>query len=211
MPAATPASRSADGQIEVTDGEHSRVIDLADLPPVEGCNKDVALDAQATFDPPATPVIDNQGAPYATYGFGAQLAAVAVDIELGTVKVERIAAAYDVGRAINPTQVEGQIIGGIAQGLGLALMEEFIPGRTENLHDYLIATVGDVPEVEVHLIEAAEPLGPFGAKGVGEHALIPTAPAIMNAIFDATGVRLTKIPAIPHRVHAALQAAGVSL
>ena len=89
-------------------------------------------------------------------------------------------------------------------------MEEFIQGRTENLHDYLIATVGDVPEVEVHLVEKAEPLGPFGAKGVGEHALIPTAPAIMNAIHHATGVRITKIPAIPHRVHAALVAAGVS-
>ena len=144
-----------------------------------------------------------------TERFGAQLAAVAVDIDLGTVQVEHIAAAYDVGRAINPTQVEGQIIGGIAQGLGLALLEEFIPGRTENLHDYLIATVGDMPEIEVHLIEKAEPLGPFGAKGVGEHALIPTAPAIMNAIFDAKGVRLAKIPAVPHRVHAALVKAGV--
>jgi hypothetical protein len=113
-------------------------------------------------------------------------------------------------RAINPQQVEGQIIGGVAQGLGLALLEEFIPGRTENLHDYLIATVGDVPEVEVHLIETKEPLGPFGAKGVGEHALIPTAPAILNALFDATGVRLEKLPAVPHRVHAALLAAGVS-
>jgi CO/xanthine dehydrogenase Mo-binding subunit/aerobic-type carbon monoxide dehydrogenase small subunit (CoxS/CutS family) len=198
------------GSLVVSDGAHARTIDLVSLPVVDGCEPEVALDARGSFDPPATPIIGNAGAPYASYGFGAQVAAVAVDVELGTVKVEHIAAAYDVGRAINPTQVEGQIIGGIAQGLGLALMEEFIPGRTENLHDYLIATVGDVPEVEVHLIEAAEPLGPFGAKGVGEHALIPTAPAIMNAIFDATGVRLTKVPALPHRVHAALQAAGVS-
>jgi aldehyde oxidoreductase len=198
------------GAVTVSDGEHARTITLADLPLVEGADPAIALDARATFDPPTGPIVDNRGAPYATYGFGAQLAAVAVDIELGTVTVERIAAAYDVGRAINPTQVEGQIIGGIAQGLGLALMEEFIPGRTENLHDYLIATVGDMPEVEVHLIETAEPLGPYGAKGVGEHALIPTAPAIMNAIFDATGVRLTKIPALPHRVHGALVAAGVT-
>ena len=197
------------GRLTVSEGEHSRTIFLADLAPVDGVDPDIALDARATFDPPATPIVDGKGAPYATYGFGAQLAAVAVDIELGTVQVEHIAAAYDVGRAINPTQVEGQIIGGIAQGLGLALLEEFVPGRTENLHDYLIATVGDMPEVEVHLIETAEPLGPYGAKGVGEHALIPTAPAIMNAIFAATGVRLTKIPAVPHRVHAALVAAGV--
>ena len=197
-----------EGRMEVIDGEHVRSMALAELPPVEGAEPDVALEARATFDPPATPIEGGKGAPYATYGFGAQLAAVAVDLELGTVTVEAIVAAYDVGRVINPTQVEGQIIGGIAQGLGLALMEEFVPGRTENLHDYLIPTVGDMPAVEIHLIEAAEPLGPFGAKGVGEHALIPTAPAIMNAIFDATGVRVAKVPALPHRVHAALRAAG---
>ncbi|WP_164034262.1 molybdopterin cofactor-binding domain-containing protein, partial [Serratia marcescens] len=77
-----------------------------------------------------------QGIPYATYGFAAQVAEVAVDRVLGTVKVTRIVAAHDVGRAINPTLTEGQIHGGIAQGLGLALMEEYLPGRTENLHDY---------------------------------------------------------------------------
>lgn len=198
------------GHVTVNDGDHARRIALADLPPVDGVDPSVALNAQATFDPPTTPIVDGKGAPYATYGFGAQLAAVAVDIELGTVTVEHIEAAYDVGRVINPTQVEGQIIGGIAQGLGFALMEEFVPGRTENLHDYLIPTMGDIPEIAIHLIEVAEPLGPFGAKGVGEHALIPTAPAIMNAIFDATGVRLQRIPALPHRLHAALRAAGVS-
>ena len=144
------------------------------------------------------------------FGVGAASLDYLERLAVGTVKVGRIVGAHDVGRAINPVLAEGQIEGGIAQGLGLALMEEYVPGRTENLHDYLIATVGDVPEVEVHLIEAAEPLGPFGAKGVGEHALIPTAPAIMNAIFDATGVRLGKVPALPHQVHAALQAAGVS-
>ncbi len=90
-------------------------------------------------------------------------------------------------------QVEGQIHGGIAQGLGLALMEEFIPGRSENLHDYLIPTFGDVPEIECLLIEDAEPLGPYGAKGIGEPALVPTAPAIFNAIYHATGVRLHRV------------------
>jgi aldehyde oxidoreductase len=114
-----------------------------------------------------------------------------------------------VGRAINPTLVEGQIHGGIAQGLGFALMEEYIPGRTENLHDYLIPTFGDMPEIETILIEDPEPLGPSGAKGIGEPALIPTAPAIFSAIENATGVRLTRAPATPDRVHAALTAAGV--
>src|SRR3546814_5351461 len=77
------------------------------------------------------------------------MALVEVDTELGTIKVKKIIAAHDVGKAVNPVQVEGQIHGGIAQGLGLALMEEFLPGRTENLHDYLIPTVGDIPEIDV--------------------------------------------------------------
>ncbi len=113
-------------------------------------------------------------------------------------------AAHDVGRAINPTQVEGQIHGGIAQGLGMALMEEYISGKTDNLHDYLIPTVGDVPPIVVHIVEDAEPLGPYGAKGVGEPALIPTAPAILNAIRHATGVRITHVPATPDRVRKAI-------
>ena len=125
---------------------------------------------------------DGQGVPYATYGFAAQIAEVEVDLELGTVRLLHIHAAHDVGRAINPTLVEGQIHGGIAQGIGMALMEEYVNGRTDNLHDYLIPTVGDVPPITVHLIEDPEPLGPWGAKGVGEPALVATAPAILNAI-----------------------------
>ena len=137
----------------------------------------------------------------------AQVAEVAVDLELGTVKVLRVTAAHDVGRAINPMLIEGQVEGGIAQGIGMALMEEWVPGRTDNLHDYLIPTVGDVPEIETILIEDPEPLGPYGAKGVGEPALIPTAAAILNAIRDATGVPIRKIPATPIRVRAAILAA----
>jgi len=113
-----------------------------------------------------------------------------------------------VGRAVNPTLVEGQIAGGIAQGLGLALMEEYVPGRTDNLHDYLIPTVGDVPEVECLLVEDHEPAGPFGAKGVGEPALIPTAPAILAGIRAATGARINRVPATPDRVRAAILAAS---
>ncbi|MBX6366357.1 MAG: molybdopterin-dependent oxidoreductase [Rhodospirillales bacterium] len=166
------------------------------------------LVGEGTFDPPTTPLDANgQGVPYATYAFAAQMAEVEVDRALGTVKVTRIVAAHDVGRAINPTQVEGQIHGGVAQGLGLALMEEYVPGRTENLHDYLIPTIGDVPPIECILIEDPEPLGPWGAKGIGEPALIPTAPAILNAIYDATGVRLRHVPATPDRVRAALKEA----
>ena len=125
---------------------------------------------------------------------------------LGTTKVLHIHAAHDVGRAINPTLVEGQIHGGIAQGLGLALMEEYIPGRTENLHDYLIPTAGDMPDVTTYIIEEAEPAGPFGAKGVGEPALVATAPAILSAIRHATGVTMRRVPVLPHRLWEALRA-----
>ena len=157
------------------------------------------------FNPPTVPLdADGQGVPYATYGFAAQIAEVEVDVELGTVRLHHFHAAHDVGRAINPTQVEGQIHGGIAQGIGMALMEEYVNGRTDNLHDYLIPTVGDVPPITVHLIEDPEPLGPWGAKGVGEPALVATAPAILNAIHAATGVRMREVPVTPARLRAAL-------
>ena len=164
------------------------------------------LRGEGRYDPPTTELDENgQGIPYASFAFAAQCALVEVDLQLGTVKVVEIIAAHDVGRAINPTLVEGQIHGGIAQGLGLALMEEYIPGRTDNLHDYLIPTIGDVPPISVFLIERADPLGPYGAKGVGEPALVATAPAILGAIHHATGVRITQVPATPDRVLAALR------
>jgi len=177
-------------------------LDISDLAVDE--RGDVAA-AEGSFDPPTTPLDGNgQGVPYATYGFAAQMAQVEVDIELGTVKLVRADAAHDVGRAINPTQVEGQVHGGIAQGIGMALIEEYRAGETDNLHDYLIPTVGDVPPIVVHIVEDPEPLGPYGAKGVGEPALIATAPAITNAIRHATGVRITHLPVTPDRLRALL-------
>jgi CO/xanthine dehydrogenase Mo-binding subunit/aerobic-type carbon monoxide dehydrogenase small subunit (CoxS/CutS family) len=165
------------------------------------------ITSEVTFDPPITPLDENgQGTPYAVYGFGAHMAEVEVDLELGTVKVLKVTAAHDVGRAINPTLIEGQIEGGVAQGLGMALMEEFFPGKGENLHDYLIPSVGDIPPIESILIEDPSSIGPFGAKGIGEQAVIPTAPAILNAIHDATGVRIHRVPATPDRVCAAILA-----
>ena len=188
------------------DGADVRRVDLARLPAdADG----VVLTAEATFDPPTTALdADGQGVPYATYAFGAQIAEVLVDRELGTVQVLKVVAAHDVGRAVNPAMVEGQIEGGIAQGIGMALMEEYSPGRNTNLHDYLIPTVGDVPPIETILIEDPEPLGPYGAKGVGEPAMIATPAAILNAIRDATGVTMTRVPATPDRLRAAIVAAG---
>jgi aldehyde oxidoreductase len=169
------------------------------------------LMAEESYDPPTTPLdADGQGEPYAAYGWGAHLAEIEVDVELGTIRVRDLVCAHDVGRAINPTLLEGQIEGGSAQGLGLALMEEFVPGRTENLHDYLIPTVGDVPRVTSILIEEADAHGPFGAKGIGEQVLIPTAPAILNALRDATGAVVRDLPATPDKVLRALRAAGAA-
>ncbi|MCX7891771.1 MAG: molybdopterin-dependent oxidoreductase, partial [Burkholderiales bacterium] len=194
------------GMLVAEDVEGTKRVDLTELP--RDARGDV-LAGEGTFDPPTVPLdADGQGVPYATYAFAAQLAEVEVDTALGTTKVRAIAAAHDVGRAINPTQVEGQIHGGIAQGIGLALMEEYHAGRTENLHDYLIPTFGDVPPVEVMLIEDREPLGPHGAKGVGEPALIATAPAIFGAIRHATGVVVRHAPATPARLRAAIAEAG---
>ena len=179
-------------------------LDLSKLP--RDANGDV-LAGEGRFDPPTTVLDPNgQGKPYATYAFAAQIAQVQVDEALGTVKVLRIVAAHDVGKALNPIQVEGQIQGGALQGLGLALMEEYVPGKTENLHDYLIPTIGDAPAIECILVEDPEPLGPSGAKGVGEPGLIPTAPAILGAIDHATGVRMCQVPVLPHRLKAELDA-----
>jgi len=193
-----------DGAVVVREDGKSCAIALDGLPLDE---HGYVITSEATFDPPTSPLDENgQGTPYAVFGFGAHMAEIEVDAELGTVRVLKVTAAHDVGRAINPTLIEGQIEGGVAQGLGMALMEEFFPGKGENLHDYLIPSAGDIPPVESILIEDPSPIGPFGAKGIGEQAVIPTAPAILNALHDAVGVRLRKTPATPDRVRAAILA-----
>jgi len=157
---------------------------------------------EGSFDPETTRLDPKtgQGAPYATYAFATHLAEVEVDIESGKVRVNRIVACHDVGRAIHPKNVIGQITGGVAMGIGFALMEEYIPGETTSFVNYLIPTSMDIPEIIPILVEAREPSGPFGAKGVGEPALIPCAPAILNAISDAIGERIYHLPANLERV-----------
>jgi CO/xanthine dehydrogenase Mo-binding subunit len=160
------------------------------------------LSWQGYFDPDTTPLNPDtgQGIPYATYAFAAHVAEVEVDILTGEVRVLRVVAAHDVGKAINPVGVRGQIHSGVAMGLGFALMEEFVPGKTESMKDYHIPTMADMPEVVAIVVEDPEPTGPFGAKGLGEPALIPTAPAILNAVADALGVRIYDLPANLERV-----------
>jgi CO/xanthine dehydrogenase Mo-binding subunit len=154
------------------------------------------------FDPATVPLNPEtgEGVPYATYAYACHLALVTVDTLTGDVEVNRVVAAHDVGRAVHPAGVIGQICGGVAMGVGFALMEEYVPGKTESMKDYPIPTCKDMPEVLPLIVESPEPTGPFGAKGVGEPALIPTAPAVMNALSDALGKRLYALPAHPEKV-----------
>lgn len=173
----------------------------------DGDDDALLFEGHGTYDPPTTPLDENgQGVPYATYAFAAQVCELRVDTATGKVIVDTVHAAHDLGRTINPTMAEGQIEGGIAQGLGMALMEEYLPGWTENLHDYLIPTVGDMPVVNIQLIESPEPEGPYGAKGLGEPALVPTPAAILCAIRHATGVIPDRLPVLPYRLLEAIDA-----
>ncbi|HEY6407799.1 MAG TPA: molybdopterin cofactor-binding domain-containing protein, partial [Ktedonobacteraceae bacterium] len=144
--------------------------------------------------------------------FAAHLAKVAVDPETGEVRVLDYVAAQDVGRAINPAEVEGQIHGGVVQGIGWALLEGMIYDEggqllTSTLMDYALPHSQDAPAITSLLVEVPSALGPFGAKGVGEPPVVPVAAAIANAIRDAIGVRMTQIPMTPERVFASLREA----
>jgi len=172
--------------------------------------KGLPLKWQGYFDPVTEPLDPEtgQGVPYATYAFACHLAQVTVDICTGEVEVNRVVAAHDVGKAIYPEGVIGQICGGVAMGIGFALMEEYVPGKTRSMNDYDIPTCSDMPEVVPIIVESREPTGPYGAKGVGEPALIPTAPAVLNAITNALGERIYTLPANLERVLQASVTAG---
>ena len=146
--------------------------------------------------------------------FAAHLAKVAVDPETGEVRVLDYVAAQDVGRAINPAEVEGQIHGGVVQGIGWALFEEMVydesgQALTATLMDYALPLGKDAPTITPLLVEVPSELGPFGARGVGEPPVVPVAAAIANAIKDAVGVRMTHLPMTPERVLASLVACKV--
>jgi CO/xanthine dehydrogenase Mo-binding subunit len=143
------------------------------------------------------------------YPFGAHVAEVEVDTETGEVRVTRYWASHDVGRALNPMLLEGQVQGGVAQGIGWALTEDMQieNGRLVNdsLLDYRMPGSKDLPRVEVEFVEPIDPRGPYGAKGIGEPALNPVAAAISNALYDAIGIRFTELPFSPEKVLAALK------
>jgi CO/xanthine dehydrogenase Mo-binding subunit len=148
--------------------------------------------------------------PNITYGYCAQAAEVAVDRETGHVTVKRLVSANDVGKAVNPQQIEGQVEGAVAQAVGWALIERYVQKEgkavTQHLSTYLIPTVLDVAEVvEPVILEIPDPQGPFGLRGMAEMPMIPTAAAIGAAIFAATGVWIDELPYTPERVWKALQ------
>jgi xanthine dehydrogenase molybdenum-binding subunit len=144
-----------------------------------------------------------------TYSFGAHGAKVKVDEETGKVEVLEYVAAHDVGRAINPLLLEGQVYGGVVMGLGYALTEEVTVKNGEimnaNFRDYKLFTAKDAVKIKAPVIETVDKDGPFGAKGIGEPGCVPTAPAIANAIYNAVGVRIKDLPITPEKILAALK------
>jgi len=166
----------------------------------------------ATFGTDTTGLdpVDGSGKPWQAYVFGCQVAEVEVDTVTGEVQVLGIWAAHDVGRAVNPQGVEGQIEGGIVQALGQGLMEDYKLDSghtsTSGFAKYILPTSLDVPRVNSIIIEDPDPIGPLGVKGIGEPAMVPTIPAVMNAIYDAVGVRILHLPATPEKVLMAMRA-----
>jgi CO/xanthine dehydrogenase Mo-binding subunit len=152
---------------------------------------------------------DGHGTPWQTYVFGTQIAEVEVDTDTGEVQVLGFWAAHDVGRAVNPQGVEAQIEGAVVMGIGHALMEDFQirDGRTvtPGFARYVLPTAVDIPQIHSIIIEDIDPKTPLGVKGIGEPAIVQTAPAVINAIHDAVGVRITTLPATPERVLEALR------
>lgn len=139
-----------------------------------------------------------EGNPYWPYTFGAQKVTVEVDDETGKVDIIEVIAVNDAGKIINPSSAEGQAQGGVAMGIGYALMEEIEIEKgsikNRNFSNYIIPTSKDVPHIDTYFVEELEESGPYGAKGIGEPVMIPTAPAILNAIYDAVGIRMYSIP-----------------
>jgi CO/xanthine dehydrogenase Mo-binding subunit/aerobic-type carbon monoxide dehydrogenase small subunit (CoxS/CutS family) len=195
-----------DGHVIVLEAPGRRIAlaDLARRAETSGA----PLHERGTYDPDTCPLdpATGIGRPYATYASATHMAEVEVNVRTGLVRVRRVVAAHDVGKVLNPAGARGQVEGAVMMGIGFALMEEFVPGVTRGFSRYRIPTTRDVPAIETIFVERPDPAGPFGGKGLGECALVPAAPAILNAVADATGARIARLPATPPRVLEALAA-----
>jgi len=203
-------------QLEASNGhirvrETNKSMTMAEAVAVCKGQRGVVPVGSASYTAPHTGLdpVDGSGKPWQAYVYGCQVAEVEVDTVTGEVQVLGVWAAHDVGRVINPQGVEGQIEGGVVQGLGQALMEDYqqVEGHavSHGFDKYILPTSLDVPHITSIIVEDPDPLSPLGAKGIGEPALLPTVPAIINAIYDAVGIRLTSLPATPVKVLAALR------
>jgi len=167
--------------------------------------------ASVVYEAPKTVPLGEVGDMHFAFGYATQAALVEVDINTGHVKVLKVIAAHDLGRALNPLAVAGQIEGGVVMGLGIALQEEFVTEEgvptSTSLARYKIPSIERTPEIVPIIVEDKASEGPYGAKGIGEIPSIPTAPAIINAIYNATGIRIYSLPATPKRILAALEEA----
>ena len=200
-------------EVFVTD-RPERSMPLVDLVRICG-SEGIHRSELAMFRAPFTDSLDpetGQGQAHPDYAYGAHAVEVAVDVETGEVEVLKSVAAHDVGQCINPAAVEGQIQGGAQNGQGYALSEEMLyeEGRliTPSFSEYLMPTAMDMPKVECIILESRSGVGPYGAKGIGEPAMTPVAPAIANAVADAIGVRVFELPITPERIVKALQQRG---
>jgi len=149
--------------------------------------------------------VDGHGVPWETYSFGVQMAEVAVDISTGKVEMVKLTAIHDLGTIINRINVDGQTWGGLVQGIGYALSEEYKYNETNSFAKFRMPRAKDIPDIEVHYVEAPRKNGPFGASGMAEFCLVPTAPAIANAVYNACGARVCSLPITPDKVKEALK------
>jgi len=202
--------RAEDGYIFMNAWEDCRV-SIADAAWFSCMRMGKPIIGSASYNPVTTPLNkeSGHGRPYCTHVFATQIAIVNVDDETGEYEVEKIYAVHDCGKVVNPMLIKGQIDGGIAQGVGFGCLEELVykdgAVANPNLTDYILPTSMDMPEIISETVERFDPSGPYGAKGIAEPALLPTASAIANAIYDAVGVLICDLPITPEKVYMALK------